>query len=159
MNFGDIRNRARRGMRLSAALVLSLSLVGIGLALAEPVSPSQGEDGAQIYLPLILKTSSPAGVYGCNEYENGLIWTADVITLNADGTSVYEYYPPYPGIATGTWVYTPSTQEVGFTNFRWWLTATYESPGRLWARQDLGGNHEVALDCGRRESPPAGRSR
>ncbi len=141
-----------RALLLTAmALALSVSLVSLALALAEPVSLSQGQYNFEVYLPLILKSPPPAGSYECNEYEYGLIWTQDVITLNADGTSIYEYYPPYPGIATGTWVYTPATQEIGFTNFRW-LTATYEAPGRLWARRYISEtSFEIALDCRRQE--------
>lgn len=125
--------------------------MGLALALAEPSSPSQGQYNFEVYLPLIVKSPSPVGSYWCNEYEYGVIWTQDVITLNADGTSIYEYYPPYSGIAAGTWVYTPATQEVGFTNFRW-LTATYEAPGRLWARRYVSEtSFEIALDCRRQE--------
>lgn len=153
MSARDVLHRSPRALLLMiVALVLSLSLAGLALALAEPLSPSQGQGNFEIYLPLIIKSPTPAGSYLCNEYENGLIWTQDVITLNADGTSVYEYYyPPYSGIAIGTWVYTPATQEVGFTNFRW-LTATYKAPGRLWARRYLPeSGYEIALDCRRRE--------
>lgn len=152
MSARNIPPRLPRALFLTAAaLVLSLGLAGLALALAEPFFPSQGQGNFEIYLPLIIKSPPPVGSYFCNEYENGLIWTQDVITLNADGTSIYEYYSPYPGIATGTWVYTPATQEVGFTNFRW-LTATYEAPGRLWARRYFPeSGYEIALDCGRRE--------
>lgn len=151
MSARDVLHRSPCALLLMiVALVLSLSLAGLALALAEPLFPSQGQSNFEIYLPLIIKSPSPAGSYWCNEYEYGLIWTQDVITLNADGTSVYEYYyPPY--FATGTWVYTPATQEVGFTNFRW-LTATYEAPWRLWARRYLPeSGYEIALDCGRQE--------
>jgi hypothetical protein len=150
MNPGNLKNRSTRAILLTAAaLTLSLSFLVIGLALAEP--PSQGQDEFQIYLPLISRAPSPEGSYWCNEYEYGLIWTTEVITLNADGTSVYEYHPPYPGIATGTWVYTSATQEVGFTNFRW-LTATYQAPGRLWAQRHLPEvEFDIALDCERQE--------
>lgn len=152
MNLRNGLHWSPRALLLVAmALALSLSLVSLAIALAGSSSPSQGQYNFEVYLPLIVKSPPPVGSYFCNEYENGLIWTQDVITLNADGTSIYEYYPPYSGIATGTWVYTPATQEVGFTNFRW-LTATYEAPGRLWARRYLPeSRYEIALDCGRRE--------
>ena len=151
MSPGNVINRSTQAVLLTvAALTLALSLVSIGLALAE--SPSQGQDEFQIYLPLISRAPSPEGSYWCNEYEYGLIWTTEVITLNADGTSIYEYHPPYPGIVTGTWVYTPATQEVGFTNFRW-PTATYQAPGRLWAWRYLPEvGFDIALDCARQES-------
>jgi len=150
MNPGNVKNRSTRAILLTAAaLTLALSFLVIGLTLVEP--PSQGQDEFQIYPPPISRDQSPEGSYWCDEYEYGLIWTAEVITLNADGTSVYEYYPPYSGIVTGTWVYTPATQEVGFTNFRW-LTATYQAPGRLWARRYLPEvGFEIALACKRRE--------
>ncbi len=149
MNPRNEQSRFRRMFLAAAALALSLSLLGTGLMLAEPLS--QGQDEFQIYLPLIVGPPSPEGSYWCNEYEYGLIWTTEVITLNADGTSVYEYHLPYSGIATGTWVYTPTTNEVGFTNFRW-LTATYQAPGRLWAWRYLPeSGFDIALDCGRQE--------
>ena len=63
-------------------------------------------------------------------------WTTEVITLNPDGSSAYAYYPPYSATVTGTWVYTPSREVVGFTNFRW-LTTTFQPPNHLWASQYL----------------------
>lgn len=104
-----------------------------------------------VYLPSVFSTESifrsPAGVYQCLEYEFGLIWTTEVITLNADGSSIYNYAPPYTGMMTGSWVYTPANQLVGFTNFRW-LTATYAAPERLRARRYLPQvDFEIALEC------------
>lgn len=107
-------------------------------------------DGAHtLYLPVIMGGQSPAGRYHCLEYEFGLVWTSEVITLNPDGTSIYAYNPPSTGIVTGTWSYNASTREVGFTNFQW-LTATYEMPDRLWATRYLPhAGFEVAIQCDR----------
>jgi hypothetical protein len=98
----------------------------------------------------VFSADSPVGSYFCYEYEFGLIWTSEVITLNTDGSSIYAYSPPYSNVVTGTWVYTPSIQEVSFTNFHW-PTATYEAPDRLWASRYLPHvDFTIAIDCGRR---------
>ena len=104
-----------------------------------------------IFLPIIFGSPSPAGAYDCNEYEFGLIWTGEVITLNVDGSSVYAYYPPYGSVVTGTWVYTPAIQQVELTNFRW-LTVTFQPPDRLWASKYLPQpGFDIAISCGRRK--------
>jgi hypothetical protein len=118
------------------------------------VPPTQAAGQARAYLPLALDSTStpasPAGRYTCYEYEFGLVWTWEVVTLNADGGSVYEYPPPYGSTVTGTWTYSPAALEVQFTNFRW-LTATFDAPDRLWASEYLPGpDFEVALECMRR---------
>jgi hypothetical protein len=117
-----------------------------------PESTDQSE--SMVFLPSLFSVGSlielPVGSYDCLEYEFGLIWTSEVITLYKDGSSIYNYAPPYSGIVTGTWVYTPTAQLVGFTNFRW-LTATYEAPDRLWAKRYLPHvDFEIALSCLRR---------
>jgi hypothetical protein len=127
--------------------VVSLLVCLVGMSSARRPD-SEGPDGSHLYLPLVACSApSPAGSYFCNEYEYGLIWSSEVITLYVDGTSVYAYNPPYAGVVTGTWVYTPATREVGFTNFRW-LTATFYAPDRLWAtRYVTGTGFWIALDC------------
>jgi hypothetical protein len=105
-----------------------------------------------VYLPAIYGQLSPAGAYNCNEYEFGLIWTTEVITLSVDGSSIYAYNPPYTAIVTGTWEYSPTAQEIEFTGFRW-VTATVELPNRLWASRYLPGpGFEIGVDCNRREA-------
>ena len=118
---------------------------------AHPARPFRAQlapaAGQAIFLPAIYGPTSPAGTYNCLEYEFGLVWTTEVITLSVDGSSVYAYNPPYAAVITGTWTYTPTVQEVGFTNFRW-LTATVELPDRLWNRRYLPqAGFEVALSC------------
>jgi hypothetical protein len=112
------------------------------------VPPSPPED-VFIFLPIIYAPITPAGTYTCYEYEFGLIWKVEVVTLNADGSSIYDYNPSYTAVVTGTWLYTPAIQEVGFTNFRW-PTATFQAPDRLWASRYLTyAGFEIALSCNR----------
>ena len=100
-----------------------------------------------VYIPVVFGPASPAGVYNCNEYEFGLIWRSGAITLSADGKSVYAIGV---GTVTGTWVYTPAVQEVGFTNFGW-LTATFQSPNSLYVSKYLPEpGFSIALSCGKR---------
>lgn len=103
-----------------------------------------------IFLPAIYGSASPTGTYDCLEFEFGLVWATEIITLSVDGSSVYEYRPPYTAVVTGTWVYTPTTQQVGFTNFRW-ITATVDLPDRLSASRYVPqAGFEVALSCNKR---------
>lgn len=136
---------------LAPTLALLLLFVTLRVvASAGKTTPSMAQNGPSLYVPAVFSAASPAGSYLCYEYEFGLIWTSEVITLNIDGSSVYNYAPPYSGVVTGTWVYTPTIQQVGFTNFRW-LTATYEAPDRLWASRYLPHvDFTIAIDCGRR---------
>jgi hypothetical protein len=93
---------------------------------------------------------SPAGSYTCLEYEFGLVWASEVITLNPDGSSIYDFTPPYLSTMTGTWALVPATWEVQFTHFSW-PTATYDAPDRLWASEYLPEpGFEVRLECARR---------
>lgn len=142
---------------LVLAAVLPLVLLGFTLTTLasnnQPHADANEQPGRLAYLPAVFSTmsafKSPAGVYDCLEYEFGLIWTSEVITLNPDGSSIYNYAPPYSGIVSGTWVYTPTDQLVGFTNFRW-LTATYTAPDQLSARRYLPNvDFEIALSCHR----------
>jgi len=146
------------------ALVVSVALASVVSTLQVMASSDQLRHDLNeqldmvIYLPAVFGTEpsveSPAGVYDCLEYEFGLIWTSEVITLNTDGSSIYNYAPPYGAVVTGTWVYTPASQLVGFTNFRW-LTATYTAPDRLWAERYLPEvDFEIALSCLRQVSTP-----
>lgn len=134
---------------LAVALALALLLAAIGFLhsgrplLAAEVTP-------RLYLPSVLRPAyNPAGSYECLEYEFGLVWDWEVITLTADGASLYAYrWQTAP--LTGTWRYTSATQEVQFTNFRW-PTATYLAPDRLWASRYLPEpDFEIALSCTRR---------
>jgi len=138
------------------SLVILLALVGLlvsvrAMKISHDVyaqSINQGE--SSFYLPVIIGlVVPPAGSYYCLEYEFGLIWTSEVITLNVDGSSIYDYNPPYSSIVTGTWNYIALRQEVEFTNFRW-LTATYEGPDHLWASRYLTqAGFDIALSCTR----------
>ena len=142
-------------MKIAWTVVLGLALV---VVLSKAVSsggesqPGELQDGEhRVYIPLVFAPPSPAGSYWCNEYEFGLIWTSEVITLYRDGSSIYVYGPPYEGVVTGTWAYTTERREVRFTGFRW-PTATYEVEGVLWARRYLADvGFEVAVVCTRRE--------
>ncbi len=112
-----------------------------------PTSPT--DDTFVYYLPIIQRTTSPAGAYHCDETEFSMIWRSEVITLNINSSSIYEYYYPFRRIITGTWVYTPSMEVVGFTNFGW-LTTTFQPPDRLrnsWYVTPAG--FEVAINCNR----------
>lgn len=118
---------------------LAAVLVGILLSASTPQVASLAQAHAlrtagvlpQQFLPIAQNTTL-AGVYDCLEYEFGLVWTSDIVTLYPDGTSRYEYSPPYANITTGTWVYTPTAQEVQLTGFRW-ITATVQFPDRFYA--------------------------
>ncbi len=67
------------------------------LALAVPLLTHPGKaeglalGGERLYLPVILGPFRLAGIYDCVEYEFGLIWTTDVITLHPNGDSTYAY--------------------------------------------------------------------
>lgn len=121
------------------------------------VSPEATQPRAQaaattagVYLPAVVSGLSPAGSYDCVEYEFGMIWSSEVITLSVDGSSIYAYSPPYTTVVTGTWVYTPTAQEIGLMNFRW-ITATVELPDHLRASRFVpSAGFEVALSCNRR---------
>lgn len=137
-------------------LAVIVALVSLLAALQTMRSSSllyaQGDN--RLYLPSVLgmpgSTPPPTGTYTCLEYEFGLVWFSEVITLNGDGSSIYDFDPPYLTTMTGTWTYTPSIRQVGLTNFRW-PTATYEAPNRLWASEYLPEpDFEVALECRRR---------
>jgi hypothetical protein len=129
-----------------AALFALLAITYADETLASPSAPVKD---VYLYLPFIYSTTTPAGVYYCYEWEFGLIWTGEAITLNVDGSSIYAYDPPYAAIVTGTWVYTPSSEEVGFTNFRW-LTATFQPPDYFWASKYLSDvGFEIAMSCSR----------
>lgn len=152
------RARVQPGTNAQLALliisaILPLVLCGIMLKGAQSTSQAHAQAFPQndvvIFLPVIVAPPSPAGSYHCLEYEFGLIWTSEVITLNVDGTSIYDYDPPYAGTVTGTWAYSPTIQEVSFTNFRW-VTSTYEIPNLLWARRYLpNAGFEIAIYCSR----------
>ncbi len=132
------------------ALATLCALLGTTYSAETRSVPSSPADNTFIFLPIIFGSITPAGAYDCSEYEFGLIWTSEVITLNADASSIYNYNPPYAHIAYGTWVYTPSIEEVSFTNFRW-PTTTFQAPNRLWASKYLTyAGFEVAISCNRR---------
>ena len=140
-------------------IIISLLLIAIldkpsqVIRLAYPASASSSPHGNHtLFLPMVSKSPSLPGTYACLEWEFGLVWSSDVITLSADGSAIYQYNPPYTAIVTGTWSYTPILQEVGFTGFRW-PTATVLSSGGLWARKYLPGpGFDIALSCSRNTS-------
>ncbi len=133
-------------VRFGIALFLAAAALAPWLLPVRAQSPAA--TGAEAYfLPAIYVSDLPSGVFVCNEYEAGVIWATEVITLLRNGESAYAYPPPYAGVVTGTWVYTPQTQELGFTEFRW-QTATLVLPDRIWARQWLPGpEFEIGLEC------------
>src|SRR5689334_672662 len=103
---------------LALTAIMALSAPPAATGSVARIRVQSAAAGQLVFLPAVYGQPSPAGAYNCNEYEFGLIWTTEVITLSVDGSSFYEYHGPYQtGIVTGTWVYTPTTQEVGFTNF------------------------------------------
>jgi len=116
----------------------------------ETLPPTSPADDKFVFLPFISQGSiSPAGAYHCDEIEYAMIWKTEVITLNTDGTHIWAYDRPGSSIVTGTWVYTPSAEVVGFTNFTW-LTTTFQPPNRLWASQYITqAGFEVAISCNR----------
>ncbi len=133
----------------AVAFVVIFMLLGITYSSETKSAPLLPAGDTAVYLPIVFQPISPAGAYDCYEYEYGLIWTSEAITLSANGSSVYKYNPPYEAIVTGTWVYTPNIKEVGFTNFRW-PTATFQTPNRLWASMYLTyAGFEIALSCGK----------
>lgn len=128
-------------------LVLVVLVLGVFRYAGEARAQFMVEAANHAFLPVVYYQHPPAGSYYCLEYEFGLIWTSETITLNQDGSSIYVYDPPYTGVVTGTWSYTPAIQEVGFTNFRW-PTATYKSPDVLYASKYLQHvDFEIALYC------------
>lgn len=130
-----------------AALLAALSVLDMGRLLS---ARAAGEARAYVPFALTSTPATPAGSYNCYEYEFGLIWTTEVITLNPDGSSLYDFSPPYGNALTGTWAYVAALREVQFTNFSW-PTATFDAPDRLWASEYLPGpDFEIALECGRR---------
>ncbi len=140
-----------------ACLVLALCLALLSLVVTinalMAVSDQPGTATLSHFLPAVHASEAPAGSYYCYEYEFGMIWSADVITLNTDGTSEYAYCHPYMNSPTGTWSYTYSMRQVGFTGFRW-MTATFNAPDRLWARRYLPHvGFEIAIQCFRTEEP------
>ena len=129
----------------------TLCAAGVAACSAAPTG-AQAVPGKSLFLPFIAGAPTLAGVYDCNEYEFGLIWTSEVVTLNPNGSSTYAYAPPYTQVVTGTWVYTPTAQVVGFTNFRW-ITATVTLPDRLSIRRYLPqAGFEIGMSCLKR--PP-----
>ncbi len=129
-----------------ASLFALLKVTSADETLAISARPAEG---GLVFLPIIYGSTTPAGAYYCHEWEFGLIWTSETITLNVDASSIYAYNPPYADIVTGTWVFTPGTKEVGFTNFRW-STTTFQPPDRLWAIRYLDYvGFEIAISCNR----------
>ena len=147
------RSVIRRSFYVFFAWAVGLMLVLVLLDVFHSVNDARAhltaEDSSQVFLPVVYYPSTPAGSYHCLEYEFGLIWSSETITLNNDGSSVYAYDGPYSDLVSGTWTFTPSLQEVGFTNFRW-PTATYKFPNTLWASEYLQHvDFEIALHCSR----------
>lgn len=139
---------------IGLAVTMALACLLAALQMLRSSGPLYAQGDVRLYLPSVMgmpgSTRPPTGSYTCLEYEFGLVWTSEIITLNADGSSIYDFSPPYLTTMTGTWTYTPSIRQVGLTNFRW-PTATYEAPNRLWASEYLPEpDFEVALECQRR---------
>lgn len=141
----------KQANRALPALILVLVLI-CGLFspvyAASKVNPRpDGQNNFLYYFPVISGPDTPAGSYHCLEYEFGLIWNSETITLNLNGTSIYAYDPS--PVVTGTWAYAPTTREVSFTNFGW-SPVRYEAPDGLYASRDIpGAGFSVAISCGR----------
>lgn len=149
---GPLQRIACLGLALLLALLSFFATIN-ALVAVDDQPAAAASDGAPLYLAAVNASEAPAGSYYCYEYEFGMIWSADVITLNSDGTSEYEYCHPYMDSPTGTWSYTYSMRQVGFTGFRW-VTATFDAPDRLWARRYLPHvGFEIAIQCYRTEEP------
>ncbi len=126
------------------ALFAVLNITDSDVALTSSSAPAKE---VYLYLPMIAGAINPAGAYFCYEWEFGLIWMAEAITLSVDGSSAYDL--PYGGIVTGTWAYKPDIEEVSFTNFHW-PTATFLPPNQLWASRYLtDAGFDIALGCRR----------
>jgi len=125
------------------------------VGLVFPAQPSVV--AAQVFLPLVVLPPSPEGIYNCNEYEFGLIWTTDVITLSHDMSSAYEFIYQSAPVITGTWTYTPTTQEVALRNFHWPIV-TFHPPDGLSQSSTItntGKPFEVGIWCGKvKETSP-----
>ncbi len=135
----------RRLLRVGLACVAAAAVATPWLFLSRPAAGQT--PGLRQYLPVIYGPAAPAGVYDCVEYDSGVIWTTDVITLLTTGEAIYGYQPPSGGVMTGTWVYTPETRTLGFTEFRW-ESATFElTMDRLWAVRQVAPEYEIRLDC------------
>lgn len=135
--------------RLCVGLLL-LALAALALSLLASSATAQPSRTPRVWLPLMADQLPPTGVYDCVESEFGLLWTTSVITLSGNLSSQYNYGPPYSGLAAGAWSYTPSIQEVRFTNFRWEVLR-FIPPGRLNAMRFIeSGNFTVRIDCTRR---------
>jgi len=74
----------RAGLAPIARVGLVLGLAA-GLALPWFTPAGLAQTTWRYYFPMILGPGLPAGTYDCEEYEAGLIWTTDVITLFPDG--------------------------------------------------------------------------
>lgn len=140
-------------VRLLMIVNISASLVFPGQARgAPPVNVAAQKPGPQdMYLPLVFGAPSPVGTYDCWHMEWWQTWRTEIVTLTMDGISQYQpmnWSPPL--VYTGTWVYTPTTDEVGLTGFAW-VTVTYMAPDRLFASRFVGSPDpfEIAVDCRR----------
>jgi hypothetical protein len=144
------KHRVRGGIYL----LLLLAAVCLAVLAALPfASNAAARDTAaapsHVFLPVIYYPSTPAGTYFCLEYEFGLIWTSETITLYDDGSSLYEYDAPYGGTVSGTWSYDPARNEISLTGFRW-QTVTYIFPNELYASEYLPHvDFEIAVYCQR----------
>ena len=133
-------------LRFVLTFTLAIGIFGKASAQTDAGHVLHPEADQIVYIPIVFGPASPAGTYRCDEFEFGLIWRSGAITLSADGKSVYAIGV---GTVTGTWVYMPAIQEVGFTNFDW-LTTTFQSPNKIYASKYLpNAGFEIALSCGK----------
>ena len=79
-----MRRLSSIALAVTAALALLLAVLGI-LNADRLLSGRAGDDEARAYLPFALASppTSPVGSYNCYEYEFGMVWYSEVITLNA----------------------------------------------------------------------------
>ena len=119
--------------------------------LGGPVGAAPLAQQVRVALPLLSAPGAAlVGVYDCVETEFGLVWTTSVVTLAADGTSVYDYGPPISSVVSGTWSYAPATGQVSLAGFRWPLVS-YTPPRSLSARDFVeSAGFEITIGCTRR---------
>lgn len=140
-----------RRLWLVGVLAMALGLPWLALT---GYAAAQAAEEQYLYLPTLYGPLRLAGVYDCVEYEAGQVWATDVITLHPTGDSEYATHGPFGGVVTGTWLYTPTTHVLGFTEFRWEAVSVELTMEHLWASrwiEEL--DYEFRLDCHLRLGP------
>jgi hypothetical protein len=146
---GAMRQHTHRWVTVAAIVLILAAAIPASLA-AQPSSQVAPAAIPPIYLPLVQAPPSLAGIFDCVETEFGLGWLTEVVTLNPDGSSLYQYGSPINDTISGTWIYTPTTQIVELRNFRW-PTAIVRDPDHFSNSQYLPEQgFEISIGCTRR---------